>query len=150
MWIDGPEFTPFSRMGGIFRRRWFPKITLTVLAPTPLPMPEGRRARDRRRAAGERLRTIMMNARMASRPALTLYDGLLQAMRRYGDSKPCMTDMTLKTDSYHVLLKKAWVSAGFCSAWPRRVNMWVCCCRTPPSPPPRLSVRCSAAGCPPC
>ncbi|MEN3258226.1 bifunctional acyl-ACP--phospholipid O-acyltransferase/long-chain-fatty-acid--ACP ligase [Sodalis endosymbiont of Spalangia cameroni] len=107
MWIDGPEFTPFSRMGGIFRRRWFPKITLTLLAPTPLPMPEGRRARDRRRAAGERLRTIMMNARMASRPALTLYDGLLQAMRRYGDSKPCMTDMTLKTDSYHVLLKKS-------------------------------------------
>lgn len=49
----------------------------------------------------------MMNACMASRPALTLYDGLLQAMRRYGDSKPCMTDMTLKTDNYHVLLKKS-------------------------------------------
>lgn len=107
MWIDGPEATPFSRMGGVFRRRWFPKITLTLLAPTPLPMPEGRRARDRRRAAGERLRTIMMNARMASRPAMTLYDGLLQAMRRYGDSKPCITDMALKTDSYHSLLKKS-------------------------------------------
>ncbi|WP_041867661.1 1-acyl-sn-glycerol-3-phosphate acyltransferase, partial [Sodalis glossinidius] len=101
MWIDGPESTPFSRMGGVFRRRWFPQITLTLLAPTPLPMPEGRRA------DGERLRTIMMNARMASRPAMTLYDGLLQAMRRYGDSKPCITDMALKTDSYHDLLRKS-------------------------------------------
>jgi acyl-[acyl-carrier-protein]-phospholipid O-acyltransferase/long-chain-fatty-acid--[acyl-carrier-protein] ligase len=33
--IDGAQYTPFSRMRGRIRLRWFPPITLTILAAAP-------------------------------------------------------------------------------------------------------------------
>jgi len=106
IWLDGPELTPFSRMGGIIKRHWFPKITLHLQTPVSLPMPQAPRARERRRIAGEQLHRIMMNARMASRPRQTLYQALLAAAWRYGDAKPCIEDSAFKADSYRGFLKK--------------------------------------------
>jgi len=37
--IDGVEFTPFSRLGGRLRRRWFPKVTITLYEPRRLAIP---------------------------------------------------------------------------------------------------------------
>ncbi|TCV92628.1 bifunctional acyl-ACP--phospholipid O-acyltransferase/long-chain-fatty-acid--ACP ligase [Biostraticola tofi] len=106
VWLDGPELTPFGRMAGSFKLRWFPKVTISVQSPSLLPMPEAPRARDRRRMAGEQLHRIMMNARMASRPKQTLYQALLTAMNRYGAGTPCIEDIAFKPDSYRALLKK--------------------------------------------
>jgi acyl-[acyl-carrier-protein]-phospholipid O-acyltransferase/long-chain-fatty-acid--[acyl-carrier-protein] ligase len=106
IWLDGPELTPFSRMGGVIKRHWFPKITINLLTPTLLPLPVAPRARDRRRIAGENLRRIMMEARMASRTSSTLYQALLTAASRYGFAKPCIEDIAFQADSYRGLLKK--------------------------------------------
>ena len=38
--IDGAQYTPFSRLKGNIRTRWFPKITLTVLEPKKFNIPE--------------------------------------------------------------------------------------------------------------
>ena len=37
--LDGVEFTPFSRLAGRLRRRWFPKVTITILPPRKLADP---------------------------------------------------------------------------------------------------------------
>ncbi len=43
--IDGAHLSLFTRLGGKYRRRWFPRITLTIGAPQVMPPATGREGR---------------------------------------------------------------------------------------------------------
>jgi acyl-[acyl-carrier-protein]-phospholipid O-acyltransferase/long-chain-fatty-acid--[acyl-carrier-protein] ligase len=90
--IDGVEFTAFSRLGGRLRRRWFPKVTLTVQAPRRLAISPSARGRTRRQAAGRALYDIMseMMARREDPPSL--FGALLAARTAHGGDRLIVAD----------------------------------------------------------
>ena len=96
--IDGVEFTPFSRLasrlGGRLRRRWFPKVTITLYEPRRLAIPPELRGRARRHRAGLMLYDAMSET-MARHPnPATLFDALLTARAAHGGKHPILADPT--------------------------------------------------------
>ncbi len=90
--LDGVEFTPFSRLAGRLRRRWFPKVTITILPPRKLAVPAELRGRARRQQAGSALYDIMSEM-MARRPnSPTLFAALLDAQEAHGGGHRIIED----------------------------------------------------------
>jgi acyl-[acyl-carrier-protein]-phospholipid O-acyltransferase / long-chain-fatty-acid--[acyl-carrier-protein] ligase len=115
--IAGPVRSHFSRMPPDFPRRWFPKITLTMHAPRPLPMPEAPRARDRRRLASEELRRIMQDAEFESREETTIPDVLLGVVKQFGKKRPFIEDIRGKEETLGDVLKMTLALGRLTAKW---------------------------------
>ena len=90
--LDGVEFTPFSRLAGRLRRRWFPKVTITILPPRKLAVPAELRGRARRHQAGAALYDIMSEM-MARRPnPPSLFAAVLEARAAHGGGHRIIED----------------------------------------------------------
>src|SRR5947209_6862998 len=90
--LDGVEFTPFSRLAGRLRRRWFPKVTITILPPRKLAVPAELRGRARRQQSGAALYDIMSEM-MARRPnPPTLFAAVLEARTAHGGDHRILED----------------------------------------------------------
>jgi acyl-[acyl-carrier-protein]-phospholipid O-acyltransferase/long-chain-fatty-acid--[acyl-carrier-protein] ligase len=99
--IDGTQYTPFSRLGGKLRRRWFPKVTITFLEPRRIAVPEELRGRARRRHLGLALYDIMSNLMFeTSDTGKTLYDALLDARDTSGAGHIALEDLDRTPLSY--------------------------------------------------
>jgi acyl-[acyl-carrier-protein]-phospholipid O-acyltransferase/long-chain-fatty-acid--[acyl-carrier-protein] ligase len=103
--LDGPARSRFNRLSGDHPRRFFPRVTLSIQEPTTLAVPEGGTARSRRHGAGEAMRRIMQKMLCDSRPRLTLYSGLLDAIRIHGRKRRVVEDLKQIEYSYGDLLK---------------------------------------------
>lgn len=103
--LDGPERSYFSRLSGRFRRRLFPRITITLLPTTSIPMPDAPQAKLRRRKAGEAMRRLMQQMIFSSRPSQTLFSAFLEAMELNGRGTRLLEDINQEEQSYGDLLK---------------------------------------------
>lgn len=92
--IDGAQFTPFSRLRGKLRLRWFPRISLTVLPPVRLAIPDRAKGRARRQFAGRQLYDIMsdMMYRTADHDR-SLFAALLDARISHGGGTIAVQDV---------------------------------------------------------
>jgi acyl-[acyl-carrier-protein]-phospholipid O-acyltransferase/long-chain-fatty-acid--[acyl-carrier-protein] ligase len=103
--IEGAEFTPFSRLAGIVRRRWFPRLRIRILPPRRLTCPEGVTGRARRAALRRALRDEMVQTMFATAPIdTTLFDALLEARQQHGGGHPIADDVQFKPLSYRGLI----------------------------------------------
>ncbi|MHB8746712.1 MAG: 1-acyl-sn-glycerol-3-phosphate acyltransferase, partial [Gammaproteobacteria bacterium] len=111
--IDGAQYTPFSRLHGRVRTRWFPRITLTLLPPRRIEVPAAMRGRARRQRAGRLLADIMTDMMFAtSEYRCTLVEALLTARRVHGAAHSIVEDIERQPFSYRQLLQRAFILGG--------------------------------------
>lgn len=114
--IEGAQYTPFSRLRGRVRLRWFPQISLTVLPPQYLTIPETVRGRARRRLAGAKLADLMNEMMFATTNwRRTLIEAVLDASRVHGAKHRVAEDIERKPVSYRQLLMRAFILGRYCA-----------------------------------
>jgi acyl-[acyl-carrier-protein]-phospholipid O-acyltransferase/long-chain-fatty-acid--[acyl-carrier-protein] ligase len=103
--LDGPQYTPFSRLRGTLRLRWFPKITITVLPPRSFHVEGEMSARARRAIAARRLYGEMSGMIFATTNCnRTLFDALAEARTIHGGKARVLEDVKREPLSYDRLL----------------------------------------------
>ncbi len=105
--LDGPSRSYFSRLSGKHPRVFFPKVRVSVLPATTIPMPAAPTAKLRRRKAGEAMRRLMQEMIFASRPQQTLFSALCDAADVFGKKRRVLEDMKQIEYSYNDLIKMA-------------------------------------------
>jgi len=102
--IEGVEQTPFARFRGV-RRRWFPRIRITIMPSRRLTVPEGVVGRARRAALRRDLGDVMVQLVFdTARLEMTLFDALLEARRMHGSRHIVIDDMDQQPMGYGKLV----------------------------------------------
>src|SRR5262245_21916359 len=104
--IEGLEQTPFSRLSkSQVRRRWFPKVKVTILEPVKLTVDPALKGRKRRLAAGAALYGIMSDLVFRTTSTdRTVTQALIQAADTHGRSTIAIEDPVTGALSYKRVL----------------------------------------------
>ncbi|MDX2506037.1 MAG: AMP-binding protein [Gammaproteobacteria bacterium] len=110
--IDGAQYSLFSRLKGVERRQFFPKIKLTILAPQAIELDGSIVGRERRIEAGKLLKKIMTDMiYRTSNNHITIMDKLLCACTIHGAGQIVLEDIERQPMNYrHLLLKSSILS----------------------------------------
>jgi acyl-[acyl-carrier-protein]-phospholipid O-acyltransferase/long-chain-fatty-acid--[acyl-carrier-protein] ligase len=112
--IEGLEQTPFSRLSKHqVRRKWLPKVTVTVLEPVKLAVDPALKGRRRRQAAGAALYEIMSNLVFRTTSTdRTLLEAVIDAANQHGLNHVAVEDPLTGSMSYKRLLIGASILGG--------------------------------------
>jgi acyl-[acyl-carrier-protein]-phospholipid O-acyltransferase/long-chain-fatty-acid--[acyl-carrier-protein] ligase len=107
--IEGLEQTPFSRLSrSQVRRKWFPKVKVTVLEPVRLTVDPELKGRKRRQAAGAALYGIMSDLVFRTTTTdRTVIEAVIEAADTHGRSRVAVEDPVTGALSYKRLLAGA-------------------------------------------
>jgi acyl-[acyl-carrier-protein]-phospholipid O-acyltransferase/long-chain-fatty-acid--[acyl-carrier-protein] ligase len=107
--IDGLEATPFSLLSRKqVRRRWFPKVTVTVLEPVKLTVSPELKGKRRRQAAGAALYSVMSDLVFQTTSTdRTVFEAAVEAAKIHGRNRIATEDALTGKLSYKRLLAGA-------------------------------------------
>ena len=110
--IDGAAQSYFGRLTSHHPRKLHPKVTLTVMPTTSVVMPKPSHhsfptAKQRRRIAGEGMRSVMQKMLFQAQKNRTIFEAFLDAVDRYGSGYKLIEDMNENEETYQDLLKKS-------------------------------------------
>ena len=105
--ITGAKYTPFSKLRGIVRIRWFPKITLTILPPTHIHARKELTGKNRRKSNGHILADLMAEMQfVSSKTRSTIFASLLEARELHGGKHVVAEDLERVPISYDALITR--------------------------------------------
>lgn len=113
VFIEGLQYSKFTRLKGVLRLRWFPQVTLTIHPPRKLDVAPELRGRQRRVAAGQLLQRQMVEMHFASAPLnKTLFTALLEARHIHGRKHIVLNDINLQPLTYGALAARSILLGG--------------------------------------
>lgn len=108
--IEGAHYTPFSRLKGKVRLRWFPRIRLTIMPPRVLTLASTLGGRDQREHAGHVLSELTTNMVFAAVDTnATLFERLLEARIIHGGDHVIAEDTERAGLSYNDIVTRSLV-----------------------------------------
>ena len=108
--IDGAQFSPFSRLRGKVRLRWFPRITLTFLPPVRFDPPEGLKGAALREHQADRLYDVMTDMVFrTSNIDQPLFDALIDARHTHGGNHEIIEDIQRQPVTYNRLIMGSFI-----------------------------------------
>ncbi|MGI9373296.1 MAG: acyl-[ACP]--phospholipid O-acyltransferase [Hyphomicrobiales bacterium] len=108
--ISGAQHSFFSRVRGILPHRWFPKVTITILEPQKLEVPENLKGGALRQHLSDELYDMMTEMMFQTSPKdRTLFSALLDAKRTFGGKSPVLEDINFEPISYSRLITGSFV-----------------------------------------
>ena len=110
--VEGAAQSYFGRLSSDHPRKLFPKVTLTVLPTTEIEIPPPADGgyisnKQRRRIAGEKMRSIMQNLLFETHKKRTFFQAFLDAMDTYGRKTKIIEDINETEETYKQVLKKS-------------------------------------------
>lgn len=110
IYLEGSQYSLFSRFGTQLKTRPQSKITITIQAPKTLKIDESVKGKARRLAAARGLYDIMVNMKYeAGNAQETLFDSLLDAYKLVGRKKRIINDATRRPLSFGQFLTAVFV-----------------------------------------
>lgn len=105
VWIEGSQYSVFSRFGRKMKTRPESKIVVNIMPPVKFELPDNVTGRNRRTAASRKLYDIMCNMKVRSTDLEeTLFDSVLDACALTGKSKKILEDTSRKPITYRTFL----------------------------------------------
>ncbi len=113
--IDGAAQSYFGRLSSHHPRKLHPKVTLTIMPTTSVMLPTSLHnnaasltsAKQRRRIAGEGMRSVMQKMLFQAQKNRTIFEAFLDAVDEYGSDYKLIEDLNEKEETYQDLLKKS-------------------------------------------
>ncbi len=106
--IDGAQHSHFSKLRGIYRQHWFPRITIHILPPTRIETHGDISGKARRKHSGHILADIMTDMMFStSHYRQTIFSALLEARRAHGGKHTVAEDMERSPWSYDALIARS-------------------------------------------
>ena len=106
--IDGAGESYFGRLSRHQLKRLFPRVTLTVLPTTNIVMPKATNrsfptGKQRRRIAGEGMRSVMQKMLFQAQKSRTLFEAFLDAVDKFGGDYKLIEDLNEVEETYQDL-----------------------------------------------
>lgn len=105
--IDGAQFSLFSRLKGKVRRILFPQITVTILPPFEVSVPDNLRGKERRRIISHQVYDLMVKMAFDTAPYdETLMTSLIETAKRHGMNREIVEDIQRQPMTYRQLIMR--------------------------------------------
>lgn len=112
--IEGAQYTFFSHLRGVVRRKPFPKITLTILPPQIITANPNLKGKERRKIMSNKVYDIMVGMLFETSPYhSTLFNSFIEAAKTHGMRRKIVEDSLREPVTYRQLLMRSFILSRY-------------------------------------